>query len=606
MSTPSTSRGASRESSQSRQSRRNQNQSPEIKPDFDEPVVTPTRRRRQRPQTEGDESSDSFGSLSSLDSTFAVLNADEDMASTATTTTVTTSTVSVATAGAQGGGGSQNQLPPAPPVVVDPAVRAAHNAALEEARRAENQVVYNRELLLGVVRELRGHTATYKNDTVASGATVALAQARLKLSEAKGLYADTEKLQKHFNDNLFKASLMPEKDQRARLDEARRFFTCDIQPLIAEVLKIEEEDKSMFAGGASGKGAVNVQVKPLELPTFDGRAEEKYPNFKKLLFNVVMTNPAMTPTVRMMHLKHQLKGPALQVVAKLGDTEEDLKEAWRALDQRFGDPRRLKQKIVDSILALQVPESWDEFSQRRAHDNVRQLWNNLLQVDKNCKIYDEGFKAAVYRQYSPRVREAVERRLNKRDPPVHEMIETAAIVVEDHCRYVEASQMDKSKKRSDKEHPRKTGKGHQGGQSGGATVALFGGKPATSDASKAGGKPKTPSKGKNPAGKWQSKGAAATGGGATSGPDQSRGGKCAICQKGAHAVEKCDAFKRMPVRDRVEAVKRNRLCFICLKANHLATECRGAQVCGAPLEDGGKCQLKNHHRLVHRQKAKQD
>ena len=70
---------------------------------------------------------------------------------------------------------------------------------------------------------------------------------------------------------------------------------------------------------------------------------------------------------------------------------------------------------------------------------------------------------------------------------------------------------------------------------------------------------------------------------------------CKVC-KAHHRLWECDEFKKKDAVKRWEVVKKNRLCFRCLNANHFAKDCRSSRICGV---DG--C-TDNHNRLLHQAK----
>ena len=60
---------------------------------------------------------------------------------------------------------------------------------------------------------------------------------------------------------------------------------------------------------------------------------------------------------------------------------------------------------------------------------------------------------------------------------------------------------------------------------------------------------------------------------------------CAVCRQ-THDLFRCESFKGMPPRQRLDVVKRNRLCFNCLRADHFVGQCPKQTVCSVP--DCGK------------------
>ena len=73
-------------------------------------------------------------------------------------------------------------------------------------------------------------------------------------------------------------------------------------------------------------------------------------------------------------------------------------------------------------------------------------------------------------------------------------------------------------------------------------------------------------------------------------PSQSVHVSCVLCQ-GKHAIWECYKFKKMSPRDRLEAAKSNRLCFVCLlPGKHKARWCKSPNKCNC----GAK-----HNKLLH-------
>ena len=66
---------------------------------------------------------------------------------------------------------------------------------------------------------------------------------------------------------------------------------------------------------------------------------------------------------------------------------------------------------------------------------------------------------------------------------------------------------------------------------------------------------------------------------------------CTVCSS-SHPLYRCDVFKSKPVKERCDIVKRNSICFNCLKATgHTSRQCKSTfrcKQCGKP-----------HHSLLH-------
>ncbi|CAH8638238.1 unnamed protein product [Schistosoma rodhaini] len=73
---------------------------------------------------------------------------------------------------------------------------------------------------------------------------------------------------------------------------------------------------------------------------------------------------------------------------------------------------------------------------------------------------------------------------------------------------------------------------------------------------------------------------------------------CLLCN-GNHPLDQCETFRDKDVSERIEFVLRKKLCNVCLKANHIARNCRAPRSCAV---DG--CGWR-HHTLLHRKREEQ-
>ncbi|XP_018653433.1 hypothetical protein Smp_188510 [Schistosoma mansoni] len=77
-----------------------------------------------------------------------------------------------------------------------------------------------------------------------------------------------------------------------------------------------------------------------------------------------------------------------------------------------------------------------------------------------------------------------------------------------------------------------------------------------------------------------------------------RSSSCLECS-GDHFLDQCQKFKDKSVTERKEFVFRHKLCNVCLKANHIAKNCRSPRSC-----DVKGCGWR-HHTLLHRKQEEQ-
>lgn len=67
--------------------------------------------------------------------------------------------------------------------------------------------------------------------------------------------------------------------------------------------------------------------------------------------------------------------------------------------------------------------------------------------------------------------------------------------------------------------------------------------------------------------------------------------KCPICTNGTHPPYRCWILTKLPVQERREYVKSNRLCFSCMSPKHMIDKCQSKHTCR-------KCS-KRHHTILH-------
>ena len=68
--------------------------------------------------------------------------------------------------------------------------------------------------------------------------------------------------------------------------------------------------------------------------------------------------------------------------------------------------------------------------------------------------------------------------------------------------------------------------------------------------------------------------------------------KCILCEN-KNLIYKCDKYEEMTATERMKSVKKEKLCFICLKGNHNADKCSSKNKCFSP-----GCAL-HHHSSLH-------
>ena len=73
---------------------------------------------------------------------------------------------------------------------------------------------------------------------------------------------------------------------------------------------------------------------------------------------------------------------------------------------------------------------------------------------------------------------------------------------------------------------------------------------------------------------------------------------CVLHNSQSHNLVECITFKRMNYGQRVDFIRKNRICFSCLYLGHVSAHCRNRKLCDVRDNNGNICN-KNHHPLMH-------
>lgn len=287
-----------------------------------------------------------------------------------------------------------------------------------------------------------------------------------------------------------------------------------------------------------------------DLPTFEGEAGE-WLLFKRAyeeatsLFN-------LTDIENLYRLRTALKGEAKEAVVELLYCSISPREVMVSLERRFGRPKDIIRAQIAAVQALQrTSEDSRDFSRFAA--KVANCVAIIKQLKRREYLYSPDLIAAILGKLSPILKskwydyaedgEVEEGEVDETDlTKLSAFLNRAADRVARHGEAVVNS----------------TGSSKEG-------------------AWRSSG--------------WQRQGAAAVGGGRRQCANVVVSVECVYC-RGAHTLDKCDRFKDLKVRDRLQWARDNKKCFRCLLWNHNRNDCK-AQTCG--VDD---CKLA-HHKLLH-------
>lgn len=286
----------------------------------------------------------------------------------------------------------------------------------------------------------------------------------------------------------------------------------------------------------------------IPLPKFDGDFRY-WPTFRdRFMASVDNHRPELAPIDKMYHLIGCLHGPAADAVRGIPVASDNYELAWLTLSRRFNRPRLVAASLVEKLLS--VPSSTQESLQELT--NFSSVFSESVSLLKALNIPDLGsflLFALAFRRLPLSTRKEFESNATSDFPSLSELltfVETRVAILE-----------------LVGEPPRK----HNNSNSG-PYKPVQGGQP------RKGGDRYQKQLPSNPASL------------VVTSPN-----KACPCCKESHTLELCKRFKSWDVKERVRCVRENKLCFVCLSADHWADKCKSKTRCH-------HCKRKHHH-LVH-------
>lgn len=99
---------------------------------------------------------------------------------------------------------------------------------------------------------------------------------------------------------------------------------------------------------------VQIKLQPLKIPKFNG-TYESWPTFSGLFETLIIANHSLTDIQRMQYLKTAVADEAARAraIASLRITEENFKNAWNILKERFDNKRAIIDNQIKTALELE-------------------------------------------------------------------------------------------------------------------------------------------------------------------------------------------------------------------------------------------------------------
>ena len=316
----------------------------------------------------------------------------------------------------------------------------------------------------------------------------------------------------------------------------------------------------------------------LEVPTFSGDYKE-YSMFIDQ-FDAMIGSKTMANSSKLQHLKKALRGDAKASIFRLGVCgTESYERARNILEQRYGNKRLIARSFVHTIVTYTPVKENDGPALRGFITALGDSVEGLGELGVDLNTWDVILVYHVLAKIDPETQRDYNMKHPSRElPQLDELVEylnDRAVAIEDSASEKPPSKRQDRKANTNALRLERLETGEDMSADSHQTSAAPYKKPNTHGGSQGGKKQfdKTPGEGRPKA---------------VQPP-------CPKCH-GPHALYKCVAFEKLDKTQRKELVKKNSLCFNCLRTGHGSRDCKSNYLCGVCKE--------SHHTMLHDAEAK--
>lgn len=287
--------------------------------------------------------------------------------------------------------------------------------------------------------------------------------------------------------------------------------------------------------------ASTVKFPQINLPTYTGNYQE-WMEFHDIFQSLIHNNTNLDDVQKFYYLKSCLKGEAANVVRSLEVSANNYTVAWNLLNDRFENKRLITSSHIKSILDLDKVTKESPAALRKLSDELNKHIRCLKSLGHPVSSWDTLLIQIIVSKLDQVTRREWEQAQIEGDYPT---IEEFLLFFKRRCELLEAIQTSNVPTNS---NPRENNKFNV----------------------------------KSPRDGYQSH---STHNYHATETEQ----RCIFCEQ-CHIIYNCPKFLNLSVQNRIGEVKKLRLCFNCLRNNHVIKDCRAISC--------RKCS-KKHHTLLH-------
>lgn len=274
---------------------------------------------------------------------------------------------------------------------------------------------------------------------------------------------------------------------------------------------------------ASNNNSSAVKLPPLDLPFFDGKYDQ-WTSFFDTFSALIHSNNNLTNVQKFYYLQSCLKGEAAQAISSIAVTDLNYEIAFKLIKDRFENKRLIIQSHLKSLFDMPVVTKNNHNELRKCIDTIQKNVRALKALQEPVDYWDT-ILIYIFNLKLDIITKSEWETFSIKNSAI-KYNDFISFLVQ-RCQVLES--IHSATKPNFYERPFEKAKG--------TTRSMF-------------------------ASKHQ----------------------CEICANGEHSISNCNKFLKLSPAERINDIKRLRLCLNCFKSNHLSIKCTqgGCKKCGKP------------------------
>lgn len=347
-----------------------------------------------------------------------------------------------------------------------------------------------------------------------------LSEQNLSIDDLKLLQTKIKKLQDEFDtifDSIINLSAEETVEQIMNEQDEINAMLIELEFDINDrVSKFDKQSKvENIVNSVVSENSV-VRLPKISLPTFAGETHA-WLSFKDIFKASIDQNQNLSDAIKLQYLKSALKGDALRIIQTISITDSNYKVAWSLLEERYSNTREQIYAHLKRFMSISVVQNESASAILNLIDVTSEIIRSLECLDQKL----EGFSSTIFafilsQKLDQNTKLWWERNLKKETlPTILELLD----FLKDHARTLNATSIPIMPKRN---HPKVS-----------SMISCV---------------------------------------------TEKNSFICKLCNTSEHKLFQCNKFKKFSVKDRIEFIKKQKLCFCCF-GNHAVRNCSSNYLC---------------------------